>query len=99
MTEKEKMLNGDLYMGSDPVLSSEHLSAVNLCRELNSVSPENVNRKLEILKKLCPNQGENVNISESFYCDYGYNIHLGNNVYINYNCTILDVNTVIIGND
>jgi len=75
------------------------LSAVNLCRELNSVSPENVNRKLEILKKLCPNQGENVNISESFYCDYGYNIHLGNNVYINYNCTILDVNTVIIGND
>ena len=99
MTEKEKMLNGDLYMGSDPVLSSEHLNAVKLCREFNSVSPDNEHKKLEILKKLCPVQGSNIWISEHFFCDYGYNIHLGDNVYINYNCTILDVNTVIIGND
>ncbi len=99
MTEKEKMLNGDLYMGSDPVLSSEHLNAVKLCRELNSISLDNEHKKLEIFKRLCPIQGSNLWFSEHLYCDYGYNIHLGSNVYINYNCTILDVNTVIIGNN
>jgi maltose O-acetyltransferase len=99
MTEKEKMLNGDLYMGSDPVLSSDHLRAVELWREFNSVSPDDKQRKFEILKKLCPDQGVNIWISEPFYCDYGYNIHFGDNVYINLNCTILDVNKVIIGND
>ncbi|WP_372934720.1 sugar O-acetyltransferase [Mariniphaga sediminis] len=99
MTEKEKMLTGELYMGSDPVLSSEHLRSLKLWREFNSVSPEDKERKLEILKKLCPNQGTNVWISGPFYCDYGYNIHFGNNIYINFNCTILDVNKVTIGND
>ena len=41
MTEKEKMLNGDLFMESDPVFSSELLNEVKICRELNSVSLDN----------------------------------------------------------
>lgn len=32
-----------------------------------------------------------------FFCDYGYNISVGNNVFINFNCTILDVTPVVIG--
>lgn len=99
MTEKEKMLRGDLYMGSDPELTNEHIRAVNLWRMYNSVPPENRLRMLEILKELCPNQGDNVYVTAPFFCDYGYNIHLGNNVYINYNCTILDVCRVTIGDD
>ncbi|HZH72272.1 MAG TPA: sugar O-acetyltransferase [Mariniphaga sp.] len=99
MTEKEKMLRGDLYMGSDPELTNEHIRAVNLWRMYNSVPPENRLRMLEILKELCPNQGDNVYVTAPFFCDYGYNIHMGNNVYINYNCTILDVCRVTIGDD
>lgn len=99
MTEKEKMLRGDLYMASDPVLSAEHIRAVKLWRIFNSLPPDDNQRMIAVLKELCPNQGNNLFITAPFYCDYGYNIHLGNNVYINYNCTILDVCRVKIGDD
>lgn len=99
MTEKEKMISGLLYMGSDSALTNEHIESVKLFREFNATAPNDREKKESLLKKLCPNQGKNVWVEGPFYCDYGYNIYLGNNVYINYNCTILDVTTVIIGND
>lgn len=99
MTEKEKMLKGELYMGSDPVLRKEHINSVRLCRDYNAVDSEEIGRKDVLLKKLCPNQGDNLHIEGPFFCDYGYNIHFGHNVYINYNCTILDVTKVTIGTD
>ena len=32
-----------------------------------------------------------------FYCDFGYNIHLGRNVFMNFNCVLLDVARIEIG--
>ena len=32
-----------------------------------------------------------------FFCDFGYNIRLGDNVFLNFNCVILDINEVTIG--
>ena len=32
-----------------------------------------------------------------FYCDYGSNIHLGQRVFFNFNCVVLDVCPVRIG--
>ena len=43
--------------------------------------------------------GKNLWIEPPFYCDYGYNIQLGDHVFMNYNCCILDVSTVKIGNN
>ena len=34
-----------------------------------------------------------------FYCDYGNHISVGNNVFINYNCTLLDVGKITIGDN
>ena len=34
-----------------------------------------------------------------FFCDYGSNIRLGNRVYFNFNCVILDVAPVSIGDN
>lgn len=42
---------------------------------------------------------ENATINPPFFCDYGFNIHAGKNLYINYNCTILDVCRVTIGDN
>jgi maltose O-acetyltransferase len=36
-------------------------------------------------------------IRPPFFCDYGYNIHLGDDVFLNFNCVILDVAGVVIG--
>lgn len=47
MTEKEKMLNADLYLSSNAVLSQEHIASVKLCREFNTTDLE---KRLSILK-------------------------------------------------
>src|SRR3954470_8233175 len=36
-------------------------------------------------------------IRPPFFCDYGYNIRLGDDVFLNFNCVILDVVEVTIG--
>ncbi|OJU28533.1 MAG: maltose acetyltransferase [Sphingobacteriales bacterium 41-5] len=99
MTEKEKMLAGKLYNAADAELKSLRTKARLAIQKLNSALPDNDNTIKEILKELIPSQGENFWIEPPFYCDYGTNIHAGDNVYFNYDCTILDVCEVRIGND
>ena len=41
--------------------------------------------------------GEGAVIRPPFFCDYGYNIHLGDEVFLNFNCVILDIVEVVIG--
>jgi maltose O-acetyltransferase len=41
--------------------------------------------------------GEHALIRPPFFCDYGYNISLGPGAFLNYNCIILDVEPVSIG--
>ena len=41
--------------------------------------------------------GEEALIRPPFFCDYGYNISLGPGAFLNFNCIILDVEPVFIG--
>ena len=41
--------------------------------------------------------GKDAVIRPPFLCDYGYNIRLGDGVFLNFNCVILDVVEVVIG--
>ena len=38
-------------------------------------------------------------VNPPFYCDYGKNIEVGKNFFANYNCTIIDVAKVKIGDN
>lgn len=98
-TEKEKMLAGDLYNAADPVLTHERLRARKLIKDYNQIPEEDADLRTKILKNLIPYCGDGLEIQPPFYCDYGGNIKLGNNVYFNFNCVILDVAPVIIGNN
>lgn len=42
--------------------------------------------------------GDSVWMQPPFFCDYGSNIHLGERVFFNFNCVVLDVCQVTIGN-
>ncbi|MDE6598182.1 MAG: sugar O-acetyltransferase [Clostridia bacterium] len=97
MTEKEKMLAGELYRADGEELLSEHMQATALCRELN----ENltVAQRTATAKKLLGKCGKNVTLSQGFYCDYGKNIEVGENFYCNYGVCILDVCKVKIGDN
>ena len=99
MTEKEKMLSNKLYLASDSTLSLDREKANLLFFEFNNCDPTN-NKKLKvIIKKLIPHIGNNYRIKPPFFCDYGYNIIIGDNFFANYNCTILDVAKVTIGDN
>jgi maltose O-acetyltransferase len=97
ITEKEKMLAGELYDALDKQLSDERLKARLLIKELNDTREDQTQKRGHILKELLPNAGNGLWLQPPFYCDYGYNIHLGEKVFFNFNCVVLDVAKVTIG--
>lgn len=96
-TEKEKMMAGELYLASDPQLTKDRENARKLTRLFNQTIETDYDTRIELLKRLFGSTGENIYIEPTFRCDYGYNIHVGNNFYANFDCVILDVCEVRIG--
>jgi len=96
-TEKQKMLNGELYNAADSELINERSAARIFMRRFNEAGEDKMEQRIKALHQMIPSQGENVWIEPPFYCDYGYNIELGDKVYFNFNCVILDVMKVQIG--
>jgi maltose O-acetyltransferase len=96
-TEREKMLAGELYDPLDPELIAARERARDLCRDLNATREADEAQRRRILKELLGDGGDDVWIQPPFYCDYGSNIWLGRKCYFNFNCVILDVATVRIG--
>lgn len=97
LTEKQKMLAGEPYDGFDPELLADRLRARELCQQINNLPPRSDDiERLRLAAELFDAQTD-VYITPPFYCDYGYNIKLGSKVYFNFNCIILDVTPVTIG--
>jgi maltose O-acetyltransferase len=98
-TEKEKMLDGEIYFANDKILVSERNFAKKLLHKLNIVEYMMNGNAKNILRQLLPNSDKRIYIEPPFHCDYGYNIHSGENVYFNVNCVVLDTMKVTIGNN
>lgn len=99
MTEKEKMIKGEMYLADDEVLVKERLNARRLFREFNSTLETELEKRTEILKKLFGEVKGKIYIEPTFKCDYGYNIKVGENFYANYECVMLDICPITIGNN
>ena len=99
MTEKEKMIAGQMYFAMDPELSADREKARLLFQQINRMTELEKEERNLLLLELIGVAGEGLWIEPPFYCDYGYNIELGDNVFMNYNCCILDVSTVKIGSN
>lgn len=99
MTEREKMLAGELYDCGDPELLSRWHQAKDLMRDYNQTDSKDMERKEAILSALLGGRGKNLWITAPFYVDYGNNIYFGNNCEVNMNCTFLDDNKIIIGDN
>ncbi|WP_334351744.1 sugar O-acetyltransferase [Companilactobacillus sp. HBUAS56257] len=99
-SQKEKMLAGDLYVANDPELKKDFLKAKKLLREYNQTTEEQNNRRKEILKELFKKTGKKLpSITPPFFTDYGCNTEVGENFYANYECIILDIANVKIGDN
>ncbi len=97
MTEKEKMLRGELYDPADPELMAERRRARLLLQAFNASREDAVEERTRLLAELLPSAAPGVWIEPPFFCDYGSNITFGERVFFNFNCVILDVAPVTIG--
>lgn len=98
MTEKEKMLQGKLYHAGDKELKKEYTKAMELTRLFNLSKQTELDERQSILEELLGSMGHHVTIMPPFRCDYGKNIHIGDYFFANYDCIMLDVCKIAIGN-
>jgi len=91
------MLAGELYDPLDPQLEAERLRARNLCKRFNDSAEDDKAERSRILGELL-RVPTDAWIQPPFFCDYGSNISLGRKVFFNFNCVVLDVARVSIGN-
>lgn len=96
-TEKEKMLAGELYDPFDAQLCKERQHARELLKRLNDSREDELQQRAAILAELLGRETDAM-IQPPFFCDYGSNISLGSKVFFNFNCVVLDVAPVRIGN-
>src|SRR5260370_1370798 len=96
-TEREKMLAGELYDALEPDLVRARDRARDLCEILNGSREGDRELRRDLLLKIFGKGGDTAWLQPPFFCDYGSNIELGERVFFNFNCTVLDVCKVIIG--
>ena len=99
MTEREKMISGDLYLASDPELVEARIRARRLCLELDAVDTGDFGLREQIARRLLGAAGESPYLEHGFRCDYGDNIEVGDRFYMNFGGIVLDCAKVVIGDD
>jgi len=96
-SEREKMLRGERYDPMDRELVSLRARTRKLCDDLNFSRTDESEKRRHILTQLFGAGGDSVWLQPPFYCDYGSQISLGQRVFFNFNCVVLDVCPVEIG--
>ena len=100
MTDKELMLKGELYIPSnDPQLAKDCARSRRITRLFNATTEADLDTREELIRELFGGTGEHFYIEPPFRCDYGSNIYIGENFYTNFDCIILDVCEVHIGDN
>ena len=96
-SEKEKMLAGELYRPVGPELTADQGTTAQWLARYNDALAKSPAERHRLLVEQLAEVGEDTDIRPPFYCDYGFNIRLGRGVFLNFNCVILDVVEVTIG--
>ncbi|EGU46310.1 acetyltransferase [Vibrio ichthyoenteri ATCC 700023] len=96
-TEKQKMLAGEPYQAWDETLYAERIACRKTLQQLNNSLPDTEQWR-EAIDRLIPN-AQGAYIEPPFRCDYGENIVVGKNFFANFNCVVLDVAKVTIGDN
>ncbi len=100
MTEKEKMLAGEVYDATDPELLRELAETRERICDYNALRPSEIEKMRAILKELLGGIGDDgIIINQPFRCDYGRQICVGKRFFANFNFTVLDEARVTIGDD
>ena len=91
------MLAGEPYRPGDAELQADQAANKTWLVRYNAALGAPVSERHALLSSHLGRIGKGAVIRPPFFCDYGYNIHLGEEVFLNFNCVILDVVEVTIG--
>lgn len=97
MNMRERRDAGMAYISDDSIFEEQAVCR-KILQKLNFMDRSDFEGIQEVVKELL-GKSENAFINPPFYCDYGKNIEVGKNFFANYNCTILDVAKVKIGDN
>lgn len=90
--------NAQMAYRGDSDIFREMQACRSILQKLNTVDRTNFDAVAAIVKELL-GKSEGAVINPPFYCDYGSHIEVGRNFFANYNCTIVDVAKVRIGDN
>ena len=82
---------------SDQAVMDEQKTCRKILQKLNFMDRSDFAGISNVVRELLGVEGAFIN--PPFYCDYGTHIKVGKNFFANYNCTIIDVATVTIGDN
>lgn len=99
MTEREKMINGELYDPTDTELMTLLVKARKLARKYNMIDEDEPEKQEKVLKELLPNSENLPYMQAPVYFDYGCNTYFGKFCSTNFHFTCLDVCPVRIGDN
>ncbi|GAA3843057.1 sugar O-acetyltransferase [[Pseudomonas] carboxydohydrogena] len=95
-SEKQKMIAGELYLPGDPEIQADTAANQQWLARYNAMMGRPAAERLAVLRERIT-AGDGCVVRPPFHCDYGFNIRLGTGVFMNFNCVILDVTHVTIG--
>ena len=95
--EKSRMLAGEPYVACSPELIADADRAARWMARYNAAVAAAPAERHELLREIFAHVGDGAVVRPPFHCDYGYNISLGRGAFLNFNCVVLDVVPVTIG--
>ena len=98
MTEREKMMAGELYDPADEELSSEQMGWLRKLWEFNQLRPDQIEEMRAYMQEVFAECGENNYIQLPFHANWGgHHVHFGSNIYANFNLTCVDDGHIYVG--
>ena len=94
----ERRDQGLVYISDDSVFEEQKI-ARRITQKLNTMDRSDFDSIRKTIRELFGKIGENSMVNPPFYCDYGTHIEIGKNFFANYNCTMLDVGMIRIGDN
>ena len=91
------MLRGELYIADDPEIQADQARTAELLERYNATRQCERDERDRILRELLGEVGEGVVIRPTFRCDYGTYITIGAGTFVNFDCVLLDVAPIRIG--
>lgn len=98
-SQKERMIAGEFYNPNDKELILARVRARMLADRFNRTKAWNIPYRTRLIKKMFPNGADGAFFEPNIRIEYGSNVKFGKNFYMNFDCQLLDVAPIEIGDN